>query len=203
MATNLLTVLSGLGDLALWYNRDALPTADPAVDLSQDATGPGGGETLLLTTNAPLVAPLRPGQRYYLGVTNQTVGTTNAFLISVAFDRTDTNLINVLTLTNGLCYTSTIPVTNALDYYQFNVSTNASAVTFQLSPQNGNADLVVRRTLPVADPLPSPPVGHYDYISPNPSNVVEEIVVTTNSHPVPLSPGLWYLGGFNMEPKPG
>src|SRR5437899_6329295 len=40
IATNLLTVLSGNGDLALWYNRDALPTADPGIDVSQDTNGP-------------------------------------------------------------------------------------------------------------------------------------------------------------------
>ena len=189
-ATNLLTVLSGMGDLVLWYNRDALPTADPAIDVFANANGPGGGETLFLNTNTPFLAPLRPGQRYYLGVTNQTVGRTNTFLISV------------LTLSNALCHTSTIPVTNALDYYQFNVSTNASAATFQLSPQNGNADLVARRALPVADPLPSPNAGHYDYISDNLGTNVDEIIVTTNSQPVALSPGVWYLGVFNLDTNP-
>ena len=120
------------------------------------------------------------------------------------FDRTDTNLISVLALTNGICYTSPnpIPVTNALDYYQFTVSSNATAVTFQLSPQNGNADLVVRRALPVLDPLPSPNAGRYDYISQNPSNLVDEIVVATNSQPVALGPGVWYLGVFNMDTNP-
>src|SRR5439155_22686322 len=124
------------------------------------------------------------------------------FPISVAFDLTDTNLISVLTLTNGLCYANTIPATNALDYYQFSVSSSASVVTFQLAPQNGNADLVVRRALPVPDPLPAPNAGRYDYISQNLGTALDEIVVTTNSQPVALSPGVWYLGVFNSDTNP-
>ena len=127
---------------------------------------------------------------------------TDTFTLSVAFDQTDTNLISVTGLTNGICYTNTIPATNALDYYQFTVSTNASTVTFQLSPQNGNVDLVVRRALPVPDPLPSPYAGRFDYISQNPSNSVDAIIVSKASQPVPISPGVWYLGVVNVDPNP-
>src|SRR5207302_11145844 len=104
MATNILTILSGAGDLALLCNRDALPLPG---DFTQDMSGlpPFGDETLLLTTNSPPGVELRPGQRYYLGVTNKTAGSTDTFLISVAFDRTDTDLISVRALTNGICYT--------------------------------------------------------------------------------------------------
>src|SRR5207244_12766221 len=49
-ATNLLTVLSGMGDLVLWYNRDALPTADPAIDVFANANGQRGGEARVLST---------------------------------------------------------------------------------------------------------------------------------------------------------
>ena len=199
IATNMLTSLSGAGDLALLYNRDALPLPG---DLTQDVNGAGGGETLLLNTNLPPVAPLRPGQRYYLGVTNKSIGTTNTFLISVAFDRTDTNLISVRTLTNGLCYATTIPVTNALDYYQFTVSTNATIVNFTLSPTNPDVNLVVRRALPVPDPLPRPNAGKYDYISVNGGTTNDIVTVTANSLPVPLAPGLWYLGVFNVATNP-
>jgi len=197
IATNILTTLSGAGDLALLYNPDALPLPG---DFKQDV--PGGNETLLLTTNSPPVVPLRPGRRYYLGVTNQTAGTTNTFLISVAFDRTDTNLISARPLTNGICYTTTIPVTNALDYYQFTVSTNATIVNFALSPANPDANLVVRRALPVPDPLPRPNAGKYDYISVNGGTTNDIITLTANSRPVPLSPGVWYLGVFNVATNP-
>jgi subtilisin family serine protease/subtilisin-like proprotein convertase family protein len=203
IATNLLTVLSGQGDLALWYNPDALPTANPAVDVGEDRNGilPAlADETLLLNLTTPPV--LRPGQRYYLGVTNKTIPSTNTFLISVAFDQTDTNLISVRTLTNGSCYTATIPVTNALDYYQFTVSTNSTIVNFALSPANPDANLVVRRALPVPDPLPRPNTGKFDYISVNGGIANDIITVTADSQPVPLSPGLWYLGVFNVATNP-
>jgi len=134
-------------------------------------------------------------------VTNKGIG-TDTFLISVAFDQTDTNLISVRTLTNRICYTATIPVTNALDYYQFSVSDTATIVSFALSPANPDANLVVRRALPVPDPLPRPNAGKYDYISANGGTTNDIITVTANSQPVPLSPGLWYLGVFNVATNP-
>jgi hypothetical protein len=200
MATNVLALLSGSGNLQLLYNPDAVPLPG---DVTQDLdNGPGGGEQLLLTTNSPPPLALRPGQRYYLGVTNTAVGGTDTFQLTVAFDQTDTNLISVVTLTNGLCYSNTIPVTNALQYYGFNVSTAAAAVTFDLSPQNGNADLIVRRAVPLPDPLPAPTAGRYDYISQNPGTNLDEIVVLAGGQPVPLSPGLWYLGVYNRDTNP-
>ena len=198
MATNM---LSGTGDLLLLYNRDGLPTGAPG-DLIVNSNGLNAGESLLLTTNSPAGFELRPGQRYYLGVTDVNPVGMDTFTLSVAFDQTDTNLISVTGLTNGICYTNTIPATNALDYYQFTVSTNASTVTFQLSPQNGNVDLVVRRALPVPDPLPSLYAGRFDYISQNPSNSVDAIIVSKASQPVPISPGVWYLGVVNVDPNP-
>ena len=200
MATNILS--SGTGDLVLMFNQDGLPTGSPVNgDVIVNTNAGVGDEVLLLATNG-LPPNLKPGQRYYLGVSNAIPTQTNTFTIRVAFDRTDTNLISVTALTNGLCYLNTVPVTNALDYYQFTVSTNASAVTFQLSPQNGNADLVVRRALPVPDALPRPNAGQYDYISQNPGTNLDEIIVSTNSQPVALSPGVWYLGVFNMDTNP-
>jgi len=195
-ATNL---LSGSGDLRLLYSPVGLPTGGFAGDLVVDT--PGNTETLLLTTN---VAPpqLQPGQRYYLGVGNATTNATNTFVISVAFDRIDTNLINAIALTNGVSYSRTIPVTNAVDYYQFTVSSNATDVTFDVVPVNGNVDLVVRKALPVADPLPRPTPGEYDYISENPTNAPEQIIVTPTSQPVPLTPGVWYAGVYNVDVVP-
>ncbi|PYK60869.1 MAG: hypothetical protein DME21_10590, partial [Verrucomicrobia bacterium] len=195
LATN---VLAGTGDLKLLFDQDALPTGTLPGDVVFNNNGAGGGETFLLATNG-LPPNLKPGQRYYLGVGNVNAGETNTFTISVAFDQTDANLISVLALTNAICYTSTIPVTNAIDYYQFNVSTNATSVSFELTPQNGNVDLVVRRALPVPDPLPRPIAGKYDYLSANPNTTAEQILVTGSSSPVPLAPGIWYLGVYNLD----
>src|SRR5262249_5627197 len=49
--------------------------------------------------------------------------------------------------------------------------------------------------------LPFPDLGTFDYGSFNPSTFTEDITVFTNSDPVPLSPGTWYLGVFNRDPS--
>ena len=196
MATN---ILSGTGDLVLLYNRDGLPTGSSPGDYMVNSDPANAGETLLLITNSPPGFELRPGQRYYLGVANVNPGETNTFTISVGFDQTDTNLISVLALTNGICYTNAIAVTNALDYYQFTVSRNAKSVSFEVVPQNGNAGLVVRQALPVLDPLPRPIAGEFDYLSDNPGTNSEQILITDQSVPIPLQPGIWYLGVYNDD----
>src|SRR3989442_5790299 len=157
------------------------------------------GETLLRTTAPPPGFERRPGQRYYLGGGNVNPLETNTFTIRVGFDQTDTNLISVLALTNGICYTNTIAVTNALDYYKFTVSTNAKAVFFDVIPQNGNVGLVVRQAQPVLDPLPRPIADKFDYLSDNPGTNSETILITDQSVPIPLQPGLWYLGVYNDD----
>jgi hypothetical protein len=194
-ATN---VLSGNGNLLLAFNSSGLPTfSSPPDDILPVFVPAPGGVALILDTNAP--PQLRPGQRYYLGVANASGAGITDFTLSVIFDRTDTSLISVTPLTNGICYQNTIAVTNALDYYQFTVSTNAQGVSFALSPLNGDANLVVRRALPVPDPLPTPNPGRFDYLSRNPGTQRDEIIVTSSSLPVPLQPGVWYLGVFNVD----
>jgi len=197
MATN---VLSGSGDLVLLFNQTGLPAGGQPGDVVVDSQGAGAGEFLVLNTNLP--PKLIPGQRYYLGVANFNPTETNSFTISVAFDRIDTNLISVIALTNGVSVVNTVGVTNAIDYYQFTVSSNATSVRFDLLPANGNVDLVVRKATQVPDPLPRPNPGDYDYISANFGISPDQIVVTTGSQPVPLAPGVWYVGVYNVDVIP-
>jgi hypothetical protein len=56
-----------------------------------------------------------------------------------------------------------------------------------------NAQLVVRRDLPF------PTLSNADYVSSNSAKADEVIVVQTDSSPVPLSPGRWYLGVVNAD----
>jgi subtilisin family serine protease/subtilisin-like proprotein convertase family protein len=198
-ATQATNILVGGGDLVLLYNRDGLPTGLLPGDFVENANPATAGEMLLLTTNSPPGVELRPGQRYYLGVANANFGETNCFTLSVAFDRTDVSLVNSPVLTNGICYANTIPVTNAIDYYQFTVSTNATSVSFELTQLSGNVDLVLRKATPVLDPLPRPNPGEFDYISQNTGTNAELILVNASSTPVPLGPGVWYLGVFNND----
>jgi hypothetical protein len=69
-------------------------------------------------------------------------------------------------------------------------------MTCQLLALSGNANLVARR----GSPLPT--VSSYDYGSFNPGTSDEEILVLTNSAPVPLTPGRWYLGVLNASVAP-
>jgi len=194
MATN---VLDGTGDLVLLYNPTGLPSGALPGDVVVDANPGAGIEGLILNTNAP--PQLQRGQRYYLGVANANPGETNCFTLTVGFDRIDASLLNPIALTNGVPYTNAIPATNAIDYYQFTVSTNAASVAFELFPQDGNVDLIVRKALPVPDPLPRPNPGLYDYVSQNTGTAPDQIIVTPASSPVPLAPGVWYLGVYNVD----
>ena len=134
-----------------------------------------------ITASTP---PLLPGQRYYLGVRNNgTVPST--VVVQVNF--------NITTLTNGIPISSILDTNDLERPFVFNVSTNATEATFQLLKLNGNADLVLRKGLPLPNLLSS------DYGSFGGSNADETIYVLTNSLPVPLSPGPWYLDVFKRD----
>lgn len=203
IATNLVYSLTNVynssGDLVLLYSPDGLPDGTFASDVVVDSPNPFG-EMLILDTNAPPL--LQPGQRYYLGVRNADPTEVNAFIIAVSFDAVDPWLVATDVLTNGVAVTNTIPVTNALSFYQFAVSTNATHVLFEATPQTGDVNLVVRRARPVPDPLPRPQAGLHDYLSDNSGTQPEEIVVTGASMPVALEPGVWYLGVYNVAATP-
>jgi subtilisin-like proprotein convertase family protein len=209
VASLVTNVLWSTSDLVLLYNPRGLPTGQLPDDLvvdDFDAEGTtldeweGVSEFLILNTNdAPT---FRPGQRYYLGVANANPTETNTFIITASFDQTDSYLVNVLELTNGIPFAASIPRTNALDYYQFTVSPNATEVRFELFPENGNVDLVVRQALPVRDPLPTTSPGRYDYISRNPNTQPELIVVTEVSEPAPLEPAAGTWASLMSIPSP-
>jgi hypothetical protein len=196
LATNLVLCSN---DVVLLFNQDGLPTGSFPGDVRVDDFGAGGEFWVLNTNDAPT---LQPGRRYYLGVSNAIPTETNSFFISVAFDQTDNYLVSVLELTNGVPYDATIDVTNALDYYQYDVATNAVEVRFEITQMDGNVDLVVRKALPVQDPLPTTAAGRYDYVSRNTGTAPELIIVTPMSDPVPLESGRWYLGVVNVDANP-
>lgn len=185
-------ILTGSGDLVLRYGPTGAPTGVSRDELEINERGPGEGETLVLTPNG--FPPLRLGQRYYLGVATAD-GSPSDFTICMNFGVPDT----IVTLENGVPFTNSIPVTNRLDYYQFDVSPNAFQVTFDLAPQDGNVDLFVRKARPVPQPLPTPLA--FDYASTNGGTAADQVLVTPRS-PIPLEPGLWLLGVQNADVVP-
>jgi sugar lactone lactonase YvrE len=91
-------------------------------------------------------------------------------------------------------YNGTLPTSTSLQYFSFDVSTNdAYEATFQLLNMSGNADLVLSQGTPL------PTLTDSDYGSFNSGKANENIYVLTNSEPVPLTPGTWYLGVFNRD----
>src|SRR5205085_5216112 len=84
-------------------------------------------------------------------------------------------------------FTNTVP-----RFFSYDVTTNESGISVQLTNLNGNVDLVARLT-------PFPALTTYDYGSFNAGATNEDIIILTNSDPVPLGPGHWYFGVFNRD----
>ncbi len=176
-ATNSLT---GDGPLNLLFNQFIAPTGsnDASVILLTNVSA--GTAVLSASTQPPLIS----GETYYLGV--QNTGTTSiTFVIELDFD--------ITALSNGLPVTSTVTTASLPRYFQFDVSSNATAVVFALTNLSGDANLYARR----GPPLPTP--AFYDFAGVNRGSDPESIVIFTNSFPVPLAPGRYYLGVFNND----
>lgn len=146
------------------------------------------GNPVLAATNAPggpSTPPLVPGTRYYLGIRNN--GTESALAgIEIDYD--------ITALSNNVPVTSFLNTNDTAQYFSYDVSTNAWVSTFQLLRiSGGNVDLVVRKGTPL------PTVYSTDYGSFNETNADENIYVLTNSLPVPLSAGRWYIGVIKRD----
>jgi subtilisin-like proprotein convertase family protein len=178
-ATNLLVYASA--PVNLLFNQNLPPSGANAGDVTLLSASTGGA--LALNTNG--IPPLAPGARYYLGVQNPGAVSVTA-AVQVDFD--------VTPLSNGVPFNAT-QAGNALPrYFSYDVSPAATAVSFQLLNLNGNLVLVARANTPF------PSLASFDYGSFNPGANNEDILVFTDSTPVPLAPGRWYLGVFNEDP---
>ncbi len=174
------SLLTANGPLNLLFNQNGLPTGTSLGDFTLLANVTSGGSTLA-TGGVP---PLLPGQRYFLGVQNTNVTPVN-FRLQVEFD--------ITTLLDRVPVTSELPTGPIPRYFQFDVSTNALAVAFQILNPSGNVDLVVHQ----GSPLPT--LSFFDYASFKLGTNNEAITVTTNSVPAPLVPGFWYLSVYNLD----
>ncbi len=187
-ATNVLD--SATGPVDLLFNPTNLPTGANPGDLTllTASTGGIGMPPLAVNSPFPLTAANQAGTSYYLGVRNNGAHAVTA-VVEADFD--------ITTLSNGVPYSDTLNTTNHSErYFAYEVSTNAIEATFQLLDLNGNADLVASK----GPRLPT--LTSSDYGSFNEAGADQNIYVFTNSQPVPLSPGLWYLGVFNRDASP-
>ena len=187
-ATNVL--VSSTLPVNLFFNPTNLPTGANPGDLTL-LTGSLGGipagvsTALAVNTNAPF-APYQAGTSYYLGVQNNGAQAASVVL-EVDYD--------IMALTNGLPFTNTLATNDSVRYFSFVVTSNAYAATFQLLQLSGNADLVLRKGVPL------PNLANTDYGSFNAGSADENIFVLTNASysPVPLSAGTWYLGVIKRD----
>jgi subtilisin-like proprotein convertase family protein len=181
-ATNIL--ISASGPVNLLFNQNIPPGTGGFDSTLLSGVTSGIGVPVLSLTSTP---QLQPGARYYLGVRNvATVPVT----VSLKVDFDVTPLSNAVPV-NGFLTVGQLP-----RFFSFDVSTNAVAATFQLTNLTGNVNLVARKGFPFPAPY------DYDYGSFNPGNADEDIFVFTNSTPVPLSAGKWFLGVFNADTLP-
>ena len=120
---------------------------------------------------------------------------TVSVIVSAVPVRINSNMPPVITpLVSGSLLDPTN--TGGSDFYKFTVATNAIGVLFQVtSISNGPVDLLAKYGLPL------PSLSRYDYISTNTAS--EHIFITTNSLPVPLTNGDWYLAVVNVNPSGG
>ncbi len=181
--TNLL--VSSTQPVNLWFNQSTPPTGTNSLDFQMLSNVVGGSASLSAATRPVLV----PGQRYYLGVQNPC-GAASAASVVLRVD------YGLSALTNEQPFSSTLQNNDQVRYFTFDVASNAVAATFQLLNLSGNADLVISRNPPL------PTLLSADYGSFNSGTAGEDVYVLTNSSPVALSAGLWYLGVFKRDASP-
>jgi subtilisin-like proprotein convertase family protein len=185
-ATNVLD--SATGPVNLLFNPTNEPTGlNPGDQTLLTASIGGIGSVLAVNSPLPLTAANQAGQSYYLGVRNSGTHAVTA-VVEADFDITG--------LSNSVPVCGVLNTNDQERYFSYDVSSNAFEATFQLLDLSSNADLVVRK----GSPLPT--LFSSDYGSFNPTNADENIYVFTNSQPVPLSAGRWYLGVFKRDAGP-
>ena len=160
-----------------------------------------GTVSFQLDTSPGLPAPLRPGKRFFLAVHNLNDDETNAFTIQLNFDRDECHGDDqIIRLTSGVPFTNSIPaIPSIFNYYVFTASCAAGEVEFELSPNNGDLGMVLRK----GPQPPLPDLSEFDFLSDKPGATNELILITTNSVPVPVEPGDdWFIGVYSNTNGP-
>ena len=207
MATNWLT---GTGDLKMWFDVAGVPTGESPPDIIPpiDYHGVDGGEAMVLTLDGALFFDMEtnlvdaaaspvmlPGQRYYLAVANTDADQEQSYELCLRFDADD---IPIIDLENQIPYENTIPFTDDLDlqYYRYRVASNVVNLDIELTPLDGDVNMVVKKDLPL------PTLRLFDYRADEPGPVLDSIQIT-NTPPATLEPGSYFIGVFNVEPSQG
>jgi hypothetical protein len=148
------------------------------------------GSRTLKSDGAP--PTFRPGHEYYLAVENLSATESVTFGLRVDFAEGSAPPPNYTRLTDGFAFTTNLPAGAALQYFQFDVSSNAIAAVFEVLNPGGDVKLFIRSGTP-------PTSASYAYRSDAPGAADEWLRVTLNDTPA-LTAGRWYLGVQNLEP---
>ena len=202
IATN---ILDGEGDLVLLGDRQGAPigpldTIDSEIDYFEDFFGEDLGEYLEISTNSPPVAPLEPGNVYYLGVDNADPSDDRdlEFQIRVTFDADDPfDDSGIPELVSGETVTNTIPVGPEMVYYKFTVEDEEISSIVDLLPIDDNLDLFVSKSL-------LPTFSVFDVWSANLDLTPEQTTLMLDPQfdrldQFNISPGTWYVGILNRS----
>ena len=163
---------------------------------SYGSATPGLAEERIVVGTNSTPTPLVPGV-WFLAVTNSDVVPVT-YTVRVT-EILDTGLVRLF---NGVNFPDTVAGIGSLtglpvNYYVFTVSNTAVRAQFEVISPDGDVTLVARQGLPLPD-LYSATVQ-----STNSGNSSELIVLFTNSTPVALAPGDWYIGVLNNTNVPG
>jgi len=174
------------GNARLLISRNSRPGPSDAL-YSQDASK--GMPANIVVCPSSSMPDLR-GTWYIALLSRDPVPVTCSLSVSVPQPR-------LTTLLSGIAITNTAPSLGpggdcVPEVYKFAVVPNATRAEFFLTPINGNVDLFVRKG-------DSPTSVLFDYMSTEPGILPESIRVTTNSVPVPLSGGDWYVYVYNAD----
>ena len=181
-------ILNPSGNMTLALRKGPLPPlADVLVNDYISANTGTSNELIVVLTNSTPVA-LSAGA-WYLSAINVS-GAPVAYSVRATEFGPDT----IITLTNAIAYVKTNSgAGSSTDYYRYVVTTNAVRAQFEIYGMSGNMTLVARKGLPL------PGLGLFDYISSNAGTNDEIITLFTNTAPVALSPGDWYLAAINLS----
>jgi hypothetical protein len=171
--------------------RMGLPIPDlTSFDFGSFNPGTLDEDILIYSNSTPVIAP----GRAYLGVFDITPG---PMVYTIRATEYTNSIPNIVTLTNGVsyCTTNSLAPSDA-DYYRFVITNGAVRAQFEINNPSGDMILVARKGLPL------PRTNSFDYISNNPQTNDELIVVITNSTPVALSPGDWFMTAVNISGAP-
>lgn len=180
-------IINADGDVDLYVERGF----SPADIYSSSYASTNAGmieERVTVSTNSPV--PLTPVE-WFLAVTNSDASAVN-YTVRVT-EVLDTGVIRLL---NTFPYTNTVAALGSLtglpaNYYVFTVSNDAVRAQFEVLAPSGDVTLVARQGLPLPD------LSTATVFSTNSGTTSELIVLFTNSAPIALTPGDWYLGVLN------